>query len=264
MYERAKATGQLTHIDELRHVYEKGDQDELETHIDDIVYEVLMTDEEFVTNISILKEGHQTSFGQKNEEEIRTRQNEIFNEYKKAIVSIANLPDAVGEDELKVAKERVLNIINDTVEYHNEENVLKELGILKVDKDGKEIFTYPEKLFPGETNKKWEVYLASVREHLRKERGVIAGTLPKEELENSDMMRRLAHNSVTNDVNAILGFDKLPDSEWSYEKTRNLVAKMRDERYPTVETAEKARTTQEVLRAANALGVLSTKIATMK
>jgi len=264
MYAHAKENGQLTQIDELRHIFETGNQDELDTHIDDLVYEALSTDEEFLANIQTLKEGRQTSTGPKDEDAIRVRQNEIFNEYKKTIVSIAGLPDGLGLDEYEVAKDRVQNLIKDTVQSGSPQNVLKALGILKVNEEGSEIFAYPNGLFPAETNKKWDLYLASVREHLRKERGVVAGTLPKEELETTDRMRRLAHNSVTTDVNSILGLDKLPESEWSYEKTRNLVAKMRDERYPTVETAEKARTTDQVLRAANALGVLGTKISGMK
>ena len=265
LYTNAKENGQLTQIDELRHLYDAGDQEELDTHIDDLVYDALQSDEEFMANMKTLKENRQAGGRSSvNEDSIRVRQNEIFNEYKRTLVSISGLPVGIGLDEYEVAKERVQDIIKNNVEAGTAREVLKSLGILTMNEKGDEIFSYPENLFPPETNKKWELYLNRVREHLKKERGVVAGTLEQEELETADRMRRLAHNSVTKDVDTILGLDKLPDSDWSFDKTRELLAKMRDKRYPTVETAEKARTTDQVLRAANILGILGTKISTMK
>jgi hypothetical protein len=263
--ERAREEGKVTALDHLHELYRANDQEALDTYIDDLVYEALQNDEEFLDNIQTLREARKANGTGAENEDLRRRQNEIFNEYKRNLISISGLPEAVGQDEYEEAKKRIQGIIAEHVTTHDgTDGVLGALGILTLDDEGREIFTYPRGLFPAQTDQKWDLYLERVQNHLRKERGVVVGTLDKDELEDADKMRRTAHDSATRDVHSLLGLDTITDGQWDFKKTRAMLGKMRDSKFPTVETAEKGRTTEQVLRAANALGVLSTKISDLR
>jgi hypothetical protein len=261
LYAKAAQDGRLTAFDEVRHLYETGNKEALEVYIDDLVYEALASDEEFTRNIALVRK-IRSDGAIANEEAIRNRQNELFNEYKRDLVGLVGLPSEIGQDEYELAKERVARVVGDYLKSGGDKNdTLRSLGILSIDDEGREYFSYPQGLFPKETDKKWDLYLDRVRDDVRKERGMQAGTIGQDERELADKMRRLAHDAVTRDVHTILGFEATEGSSWNFGSTRNMLAKMRDAKYPTVETAEKDRTVNQVLHAANMLGVLGTKIA---
>lgn len=260
LYNKSVENGTATVFDTIKHLSTSGSADELNAYIEEVAFEGVTSDEEFSSNINVLKSARERG-DTKAEESIRDRQNEILNTYKQAVMSLSGLEDGAGRDELALARDKTGAIIAEHLESgESQDELLQKLGILEVNEQGKEIFMYPEELFPEKTNEKWAVYLQKVKDHLKAERGAMSGTMSSHELGDADKIRRLAHNAVTRDVHTILGFDKLPESEWDFAKTRNLLAKMRDHKFPTVDTAEKERTTTEVMRAARILGVLGTRI----
>jgi len=253
-------------LDELREAFSAGNKERFEILTDDLVYEALTHDENFAANIAEINEIRRTGSNPEREAEIRTEQNALFNTYKQEIISLAGLPAEAGQDEYVVAQAAIEKRIESYLKDGGDiDHVLENLGILTKDEKGQDIFTYPQDLFPSETDKKWELYLDRVANHLRKARGVAAGTLDKVELGIADEQRRLAHDAVTGDVHKLLGFKDASNNEgMSFEETRKLLAKMRDSRYPTVETAEGHRTAAKIIMASNALKALGMKLSDLK
>lgn len=255
---------QKTALDELTDLYNLAQdnpeeyKDQFEEFLDDLVYNSLVDDEEFMKNAKRMRSGRASKDEQL---EIKDRQNSIFNTRKAIVVEVANLPTEAGLDDIQKSKMKVADLISEYEGSHNGElDVLLALGILTKDEAGREVFTYPTGLFPATTDKKWEIYLESVRNHIRKSRGVELGILDKVEVEDADTIRRTAHNAISRDVDMILGLSELPDNRWNLERTRALVAKMRDLRFPTVETAERDRTAQDVHDAMVVTGILTSRL----
>lgn len=254
-------SGSKTVLDELRETYEEhGASEELDAKVKHAVFLSLEGNPEFDENVRKLR-GKLASPAEK--DAIREQQRELFNQAKDTILETAGIPTGEGVSVIERGKKMVQDRLNSSIEDINStEDVLKQLGILE-QREGEDEprFVYPEGLFPKEVDKKWLLYLASVRRHLDVARDVKGGLKSRYEAEDADASRRIAHNAVTRDVNEILGFESLPDNEWNFEKTRNLLAKMRDERYPTVETSEKDVTGEAISRS---LGVSALKALNMK
>jgi hypothetical protein len=251
-----------TALDELRDLHATGTREAFDVFVDDLVYEALGSNDEFMNNVQTINRLRRLP-GDHTEEEsaIKDRQNELFNQYRADIIDLAGLPTEAGQDEYVVAKAVIQEKISEIVAKNgSSSDLLQELGIISLDEEGEEIFTYPRGLFPHATDKKWDLYLERVKDHLRKERGTNVGTIDRSEYAIADQMRKLAHDSVTNDVHSLLQLNKLPDESWGFAQTRRMMAKMRDSRYPTVETAEKDKTTSRVLEASQVLGVLGTRL----
>lgn len=143
-------------------------------------------------------------------------------------------------DEIEHAKLQISKIISDDQKQHGtESDALVALGILSQDEEGVERFSYPRDLMPSSTNEKWHEYLKSVKAH------VIAADQhdSKGTIMALDHARRYAHNTIARDVQALLGFD---DSDEGFEEARKLVAKMRENRFPTIDTAERDRVAKKV------------------
>lgn len=235
--------GLKTSADELRSVYDKeGMSPRFNDLLDDIAYVALQQCDEFRTNVESLRSGRLSA---NQDRTVRERQQVIFSDYKKMIIEEAGLPTEASLSELERAKEHVVEIVNEFAHRPGKKtpnDILHHLGILVNDENKREIFVYPEDLFPESVNHKWDVYIESVLSHLRAQRDLSHGTGSQQELASADRTRRYAHNAISKDVDEILGFNELPDSQWNIEKTRDLLAKMRDSRFPTVETAEAAMT----------------------
>ena len=245
--------------DRLHELYTRGEEkkDEYDTFVDDIVFEMLASNQEFMDNANAIR----TASPEK-QIEIKKRQNELFNLYRSELISYAGLPEEAGLNALGQARAKVAEKVRKLLEDGaKQDEILNALDIITVDEDGKEHFHYPQGLFPATTDKKWETYLDSVRNHIRVSRAVTAGTLDQKEGEYADEMRRFAHNAVAQEVDTILGLSELPESKWKFADTRELLAKMRDRRFPTVETSEKGRTTREILEGLDVIKALHTRIA---
>lgn len=218
-----------------------------EVFLDDLTYEALSENKEFKDNGKAMTSGKLSADQQL---ELRDKQRALFNSYRQAIIQEAGLPTEAALTEVEKSKQKVQAIVAralDSGETPGATQVLEALGVISHDEDSNDIFTYPKDLFPKSTDNKWETYLETVRNHLRIERAVRHELVDKAELGDADTTRRMAHNAVTRDVHEILGLDELADEKWDFEKTRNLLAKMREARFPTVETAEKSVTEEAVL-----------------
>ena len=218
-----------------------------EVFLDDLTYEALTANPDFEANKAAMTSGKLTV---QEQVEIRDRQRGLFSQYREAIVQEAGLPTEAGVTEAEKSKQRIEAILEQALETYDPNkpaDVLEALGIITHDKDGNEIFTYPTGLFPSSTDNKWLTYIENVKNHLRVDRAVRHGTLDKSEVKDADSVRVMAHNAITRDIHDLLGLYKLPDSKWDFEKTRRLVAKMRDSRFPTVQTGEKLITSESVI-----------------
>jgi hypothetical protein len=237
-----------TSFDELQELAKtEPDSERFQVFLDDLTYEALSENAEFNENREAMTS---RKLSAKKQVELRDKQRALFSNYRQAIIQEAGLPTEVALTEAEKSKKKVQATVDEVLDSHETAEpvqVLETLGIITHDDEGKEIFTYPQGLFPKATDDKWDTYLETVRNHLRIERAVHHGTTDKAELGEADTTRRMAHNAVTRDIHEILGLDKLADSSWDFEKTRNLLAKMRDTRFPTVETAEKAVTENAIL-----------------
>lgn len=230
---------------------------ELDTITDDLAFDLLSDNKEFNDNI---KRIHSHRLASNEKKRLVARQKEIFKQTKDLVIETAGVPTEVMESDIEQARRRVFEAVGNSTDDLESDDVLTKLGILTHDDNGAEVFTYPYGIMPESTNERWEVYLGSVREHLKLSRDVRAGTRDRTELEEADNTRRLAHNRVARDVHTILGLEELSDAEWGFEKTRSLLAKMRDHRFPTVETAEKERTSDSVKVALGAVRALTMRL----
>ena len=201
----------------------------------------------------------------KTEEEsaIRNNQREMNRDVRSRIMELAGIPTEAGMTTIELGKKIVKEKLETSKnEINKPEDVLFALGILRVEtNDDQPKFVYPANLFPRATDDKWGHYLDSVKRHLKTVGDFQSGLTEKISVETADTARRVAHDIITRDVHAILGFENLPSDKWDFSKTRNLVAKMRDERYPTVATSEKAVVS---IAATEGLGVYALKIMSQK
>lgn len=247
-------------IDEL---YKGGDMEALDKLLDDATYEVLESNQEFMDNARKMR-------GSTAEEQvvIRDRQREIFDEARKMVALEAGLPTDEAGDTIQQVRQRIADRLAQLDDKENPgiDDVLKALGMIESDEDGKERFTYPEGLFLKSTDKKWKTYIESVLEYFRKERAVKMGTMARKDLEAIDGSRRIAHNAVAHGIDELLGLSALPATQWDFEKTRKLVTKMREKKYPTIDTAEREATNNALsasLMGLEALKVLNVRVATL-
>lgn len=242
-------SSERTSLDDLLELSRNPDaKSQFEDLLDDLAYEALTQNEEFMANREVL---HSKSHDGPEILKVRNRQRELFAQYKEAIVLEAGVPTERSKSEIDAAKKRVQELVQAEVTRNpsaEPSDILKVLGMISLDKQGNEIFVYPENLFPPSTDDKWATYLETVNSWVRLKSAVDDGLRDFHELEDIDGTRRVAHNAVARDLDEILGLGKLPDSEWDFVKTRNLLAKMRDARFPTVETGEKSVTEKAVLK----------------
>lgn len=259
-------SGQEVAVDRLRELYEGDDSQAFQEFLDDITYAALEENTEFLENARKARSTHSTE----EQQSIRSQQRKIFDEAKQFVLMEAGLPTEASLDEIDTTRKKIAEILRaklDLTSEHEINDVLTALGIVTTDEEGNERFTYPNDLFPDSVNKKWEAYNQSVLEYFRIERAVEAGTRGREDLQVIDGSRRIAHNAVAHGVDEILGLSELPEAVWDFEKSRKLITKMRDMKYPTVETAERASTNNAVgagLMGLHSLRALNIKVANLK
>lgn len=247
-----------TNLANLLQLYTNGDQDGFIEKLDDVTYESLSEDRAFMNNIRRI---HTTTTPKQEQDSIRDAQRRMFEQRKQAILTELGIKSEDEEADFSEKRAVIQNMLAEVDVSGNEsaEDILKILGIISSNEAGQEVFTYPPNLFPSTTNDKWDSYLGSVKSHLQKSREFGSGMLGKEDIELADRTRRVAHNAVSRDIDKLLGLDLLPESTWDFEKTRKLVVKMREHRFPTVDTAEEHVTTRAVAFGLAAAAALAAK-----
>lgn len=154
--------------------------------------------------------------------------NDMRLKIRQVIISEAGLPDESRFSQIEHAR----SVVADKVKAGLGDEPLADpyqalsiLGITKVD-DDKTTYTFPYDLMPESVVDKWKTYLATVCKHVQLAKNV-AETGDQRSVEEADRARKFAHNSVTDDVNAILGLEGIDG--WSRLKTRDLLGKIRDD-----------------------------------
>ncbi len=229
-----------SNFDELLqlHASEGVDSTGFQEALADLAYDALDENEQFTRNIRRLKV---RGLSAEEDSAIRAEQKALFERYKLAIVHEAGIPEDGALDAMEGARAKVSHLLTETLQNNENaeiDDVLKALGIIVVDKDGNDRFHYPEDLFPARTNEKWKTYISAVMLHVKADKELKAKRGSKAEVEYADGVRTVAHTAVTTDIDAILGLSQLDDHQWDFKKSRALIAKMRDVKFPTVETRE--------------------------
>ncbi|MEO5499637.1 MAG: hypothetical protein ABIR46_04000 [Candidatus Saccharimonadales bacterium] len=234
--------------------------------LNELAYEVLATNEEFVANGLAMRSGQSSPEKQK---DIKERNLELLHIAREAIVQEAGLSTEESLTDTEAAKKRVFEIIEHQLDVEGDtgpDGLLHALGILLETPEGKDRFIYPKGLFPKSTDAKWSTYIQSVQEHL----AAVEALENKEPnasqaiVKAADTTRTYAHNKVSRDVDEILGFNTLPDTKWDFVKTRELIAKMRDTKFPNQQTGEKFLTENAVIEGTMGSAAVKTLIALRK
>lgn len=247
-----------TNLAELLRLHAAGRLDEFDDQLSEIVFESFADDRLFMGNIRRI---HDKSTPKQEQESIREAQRRAFEGRKKAILQEIGIEAVDDESQFEQKREAIQKKFQELQISGNEseDDILRILGVIDTNENGQESFTYPKDLFPDSTNEKWDAYLGSVKAHIQKSREYGNGMLAAEDVELADRTRRVAHNAVSRDVDKLFGLDLLPESSWSFEKTRRLVMKMRERRFPTINTAEEHVTTRAVASGLAAAAALAAK-----
>lgn len=206
--------------------------------LDDVVTDFLHANSpEYAENIRIV---HSNILAPEVRYAASTRQNILFGITKRAILQSAgiSLERGISEDEryrdnirqqLAVAQER----------DGNNFNPLRELGMLIQDQNGQDYFRFPRDTMPKGTVSKWQTYIDAVRAHVDAENKARDGRGGPAALHEADIHRKIAHDSLTRDL---MGLLEVSD----FDEMRKTVAKMRDSRFPNVDTDEAARLNRKI------------------
>ncbi len=227
-------------LQSLKDTYEQGDSEAFEMFFEDIAADFLSNNSpEFTKNIQNMRRTANPEAQQR----IKDRQLILFKEAKEFIADLAALPAHATLTEIEAAKARIHHRLITSLQRDPKNfDPLSALGILTTDDKGTEHFTYPRGVFPAATDAKWYRYLDAVAQHIKAANALSRGTSSQSDVEHADRDRRVAHNSIARDVKDLLS---LPGDD--IEESRRLVVKMRENRFPNVDTSEKART-NEALR----------------
>lgn len=209
-------------------------EDLLDSAAYDFIFENPQFKDEHQANLSVIRSRIAAGSDRKQAAE---RNRDLFNRVKQIIIDHAGVEGFVI-DEIEHARAQIEKIIaEDKKQNGDTSNALTALGILTKDSEGNEVFTYPRRLFPDSTQDKWHTYLSAVKSHIAASDNLKIGG-SQSAVVSTDHSRRIAHDSVSRDIQRLLGFE---DTEDGFAEARSLAAKMRENRFPTIETAEKNR-----------------------
>lgn len=232
---------------------EGGFTEPVEEALDEIVFGIAFDDPEYAANARLLKSGRVRG---EEAEAIAASQRAKADEIRKLVIMETGLPTAELISDIEKGQAAVKERLGDTdLTNASSDQLLRTLGILEEDEQGEATFVYPSDLFPESVNEKWDLYVGAVQNHIKISNAVRDGFESREKMGEADKIRRFAHNAIARDLDKILGFDKLPDEEWDFERTRNLVAKMREHKFVGKQTSESIMTSQALARGMGAIGL---------
>lgn len=223
--ERMKAIFEFskTRSDDLNDLY-NNDLNRFTEALDDAVEEIAQSDQEFIKAFRQLKEARSTK---RDEKQIVDDLNAIRSKIKQIIVSEAGLPNETQFTQIEQARNNVTSLLAESSvdgAVAKPDDILRILGIHKVD-DDKDVYAFPYDLMPDSVVEKWQTYLAFVCSHVALANKSSEAFNQKAVME-ADRARKYAHDSVNNDVNAILGLEGIDG--WKKMDTRELLEKIRD------------------------------------
>lgn len=227
-------------VDLLQQLYRDNDLVRAHEKLTEIAYDYLSDNftEEHTANMTVIRSriASDTDKGAAIENNKR-----LLERAKQAVLDHAKIEGTM--DAYKIARDHIVEIVERDRELNGDlSKPLLALGILCEDQKGSERWVYPRGLFPEETNAKWQSYIQAVKQHVFKAENLQYGGA-QSEVVDADRSRRVAHDAISRDVQTLLGFE---DTEEGFEEARSLVAKMRENRFPTVDTGESARIASRV------------------
>lgn len=222
-------------IELLRSSHKSGNTDDFEALLDDTTTEFLATrNPQFAQNIRAMRATQNPEL----QGEIRDRQLALYDQAKAIILETAGISEDASKSDLDRAREAITVRLQSAYERDGDHyDPLATLKILQEDEDGQEVFTYPNGLFPKETDDRWSAYIDAVKRHVQVSNKLANGLAAQGDVVQADYERRMAHNALARDLQHMLG---KPGDD--FEEYRKLAAKMREQRFPSVETSEKSRT----------------------
>ncbi|AKM80639.1 TPA: hypothetical protein DDX46_00065 [Candidatus Saccharibacteria bacterium] len=225
--ERMEKASELaaTESTRLNDAYKNSSEDEFNEIVEDLAYDLMEDDPEYVSIRGKLKSGVQ-------DPHLNVRVREIAEHYKKIIIEEAGLPDEARFTEIENAKNSVQQLLAERLNgpLTDPHSAIEALDIF-IEEEGVKKYRFPNEIMPQSVNEKWNTYLATVCAHVKSvEELAITGDQGR--VVSADASRKYAHDSVTTDVHAVLGLEGLKD--WQFADTRRLLASIRDEVFPTL------------------------------
>jgi len=250
--ERMKKLFEFTksNCDELKDLY-TSDPEAFQDALDDCADKVADHDPEYQRILSNLKEARRLGA---DDTPLVQSLREIHGHLKQIIISEAGLPDEARFSEIEQAKGSIANLLSEAGSEHalaQPKDALRAIGII-TGEDSDEKYQFPYDLIPQSVSDKWTTYLAAVCNHVQVQKDV-RGKDGHDAVERADRTRRFAHNSVTDDVHVILGFETAYD--WKKEQTRELLAKIRDHEFPSYASAVSAEARELVHAKTNEISI---------
>ncbi len=234
---------------------------EFEDTLDDLAFVAAMLLPEYADGAARLKGGH---LKESEAEELAAHQRELFSEIRHALILESGVPVAETLSDIDKARLAVVERLKALKSGSTENDYLRALGVLKENSKHGTTFIYPEDLFPESMNEKWHIYIGTVSGHLDAELKLRNREIDQADFENADRVRQLAHDSIAGDIHKALGFSLIEGSDWTYQDTRRLVAKMRDRKFVGQDTSEAAVANRALEGATQKIGVLAVGLLAQK
>jgi hypothetical protein len=222
----------------LTEMYQAGKYEELNEEIDSLAENIAMKNPEFLENIAEIRKLQTYRNPDKSAiKEMVARQKELLATYRSWIIMEAGLPDEVRFSEIEKAKNNIGDLLANQYPDGNfsPNDALLTLGIVSVDENDRKTYRFPEEIVPESTNELWKTYLAAVCNHVKTQRDLSSHVIDdKAAVEQADKTRTYAHNAITKDLHAILGLEGI--DKWDFKSTRQLLAYIRDQVFPTIDS----------------------------
>lgn len=231
----------------------EGNSDTFREILEDLVAEIAFEDPTYASNAEKLRNPRL-----KDEEGKRliAEQRAMAERIKQLVIQEAGIPTEEARTDIETAQAAVFDRLQGTdLAMVDADELLRKVGILQEDEHGDAVFHYPEDLFPESINDKWRLYLVAVENHMGIGNEVRRGGRAPKDLETADSARKFAHDRISEDMHEILGFKNLPEEQWGFKRTRELVAKMREAKFVGKQTGESVVTSQALARGMGAFSL---------
>ena len=212
----------MTKKDRLSALYQV-DSEQFEDEVEEAVEEYLDDDPDFQIFLKAYREERKYGAGDSFVPEMKDRRAKA----RELIIKTLNLPESSNIDGAEESKANIEDLLKDVPKQPENLNLALSILGAKVEVDGKEgeyVYSYPYDLLPEKANNKWSEYLDTVETHIALSKTVTPET--RDSLTTADLMRKLAHDSITNIVHSILQLEQFGVTE---KQTREILAKMRND-----------------------------------
>ena len=197
-----------------------------EADIENIAWSVLEEDEYAKYLMERIEQAR--AAGREDEDSIRERAS-LLNEVKVEIALVSGVEiDALDHSRQKNEyRKKIFEIVHSLDKNSPDEEIMQKLKIV-TPVSGRRgfIFNFPTDILPQYIQEQWNVYMGMVDQFETAVSKLQKGVISQTEFSGIDLIRKKAHNTVSQSIGEVLGF-----SGWELEDYRRFVAKMRDKKY---------------------------------